>query len=355
MRGAYLLLCVGAAAASSVCDPADNTDDCTALTAFGKALKSAGWVQNTHWGTDKTICDWHGITCENGKKAGGRVTEISLEHNNLDGALPDEIGMLSELRVLNLNGGRPPNYGSAGTRMCGGGPPPAGNLKGNDFHNSSIPKAVYGLKKLQSINLEYTCTGGTLLPDIGGLTAMVNLSIHGNFIHGSIPQELDNLSELMTFKLGRNPFTGGFPDMRKLSKLIQFNCNFCSLTGPVLDIFDHFPALQFSYWDGNGFTGTLPASVGKLKNLARISFNINNLSGEMPASWSELPPSVFDDCRIGNDTNLTAYLADYPWSQPVKGNVYKCPLPDYATGKGICNHVTNCADVVNPCSPVTCV
>ena len=65
----------------------------------------------------------------------------------------------------------------------------------------------------------------------GGLTAMVNLSIHGNFIHGAIPQELDNLSELMTFKLGRNPFTGGFPDMRKLTKLIQFNFNFCSLTG----------------------------------------------------------------------------------------------------------------------------
>ena len=169
-------------------------------------------------------------------------------------------------------------------------------------------------------------------------------------------QELDKLSELMTFKLGRNPFTGGFPDMRKLSKLIQFNCNFCALAGPVLDIFDNFPALQFSYWDGNSFTGTLPASVGKLKNLVRISFNINNLSGEMPASWGALAAGdVFEDCRVGNDVNKTAYLADYPWMQPVKGNVYKCPLPTYATGKGICNHVTKCADVVNPCSPVSCV
>ena len=195
--------------------------------------------------TPSPAADWHGITC-----SGGRVTEISLEHNNLDGTLPDELGMLSELRVLNLNGGRPPNYGSGGSRMCGGGPPPAEHLTGNNFHNSSIPASLYTLKKLEVINLEYTCTGGTLSPDIGALTAMTNLSIHGNFIHGAIPQEIDNLSELEIFKLGRNPFTGGFPDMRKLTKLTQFNCNFCSLTGPVLDIFDSFPALQFSYWCG---------------------------------------------------------------------------------------------------------
>jgi hypothetical protein len=47
------------------------------------------------------------------------------------------------------------------------------------------------------------------------------------------------MTELKTFKLGRNPFTGGFPDMRTLTKLVQFNCNFCALTGPELDIFDN--------------------------------------------------------------------------------------------------------------------
>ena len=326
---------------TKVCSSSDDKDDCSGLVAFGHALQSNGWLKNTHWGSDKTVCDWHGITCSD-----GRVAEISLEHNNLKGTLPAEIGMLSELRVLNLNGGRPPTYGSGGAAIC----------FGNDLGNSSIPSSLYTLTKLQSINLEYTCTGGTLSTDIGNLRNMVNLSLHGNYIHGTIPQALDQLSDLMTFKLGRNPFTGGFPDMRKLHKLIQFNCNFCALTGPVLDIFDSFPALQFSYWDGNGFTGTLPASAGRLKHLERISFNINNLSGELPASWSELAASgVFKDCRIGNDVNKTAYLADYPWMLPVKGNVYSCPLPDYAKGNGVCNHVSDCTDVVNPCSPVSCV
>ena len=166
---------------------------------------------------------------------------------------------------------------------------------------------------------------------------------------------MDQMPELQVFKLGRNPLIGGFPDMRKLTKLIQFNCNFCSLTGPVLDIFDSFPDLEKTYWDGNGFSGPLPPSVGKLKKLTRLSFNINNLSGAVPESWSELAASgTLTDCRVGSDTNVTSYLADYPWIQPVRGNIYACPLPSYAKSGGVCEHVDHCSDVVAPCSPVVC-
>ena len=163
------------------------------------------------------------------------------------------------------------------------------------------------------------------------------------------------MSELQVFKLGRNPLTGGFPDMRKLTKLIQFNCNFCSLKGPVLDIFDSFPNLEKTYWDGNGFSGALPPSIGKLKKLQRLSFNINNLSGPMPESWADLAASgALTDCRIGSDTDVKPYMADYQWIQKVDGNVYDCPLPSFAKGAGVCEHVDHCSDVVAPCSPVIC-
>jgi len=92
------------------------------------------------------------------------------------------------------------------------------------------------------------------------------------------------------------------------------DCNFCSLTGPIPDIFDNFPDLEQTYWDGNGLTGTIPASIGRCKKLKTMSFNINQLSGKIPDSLCDAPP---DDCRIGSDTNLTAYLANYPWIQKV--------------------------------------
>eukprot|EP00036_Acanthoecidae_sp_10tr_P019393 CAMPEP_0206308288 /NCGR_PEP_ID=MMETSP0106_2-20121207/11781_1 /ASSEMBLY_ACC=CAM_ASM_000206 /TAXON_ID=81532 /ORGANISM="Acanthoeca-like sp., Strain 10tr" /LENGTH=323 /DNA_ID=CAMNT_0053739321 /DNA_START=69 /DNA_END=1037 /DNA_ORIENTATION=- len=321
---AAVMALAAAAGRSSPCASTDHPADCAGLSSFGTALGWRSWVKSDNWLSDQSVCQWHGVTCGD-----GRVTQISLEHNGLKGALPEAIGNLTKLSILNLNGGRPASY-----QGC----------VGNNFHNSSIPDSLYTLTSLTSVNLEYTCLGGGLSPQIGRLTAMESFSVHGNYLSGSIPPEMNLMTGLTTFKLGRNPFTGGFPDMRNLTKLVQFNCNFCSLTGPVLDIFDNFPNLEFSYWDGNGFTGGLPKSVGKLKKLSRISFNINSLSGPVPTEWVGLAKSgVLTDCRIGADTNLTAYLANYPWIQSVTGNVYSCPLPDFAVGKGVCNHVTDCA------------
>jgi len=106
---------------------------------------------------------------------------------------------------------------------------------------------------------------------------------------------------------------------------VQFNCNFCALTGQFPDIFGDLPALNVSYWDGNGFTGTLPASLGHAKNLKRVSFNINNLTGPLPAGLCDVPAGQSGgDCRIGSDTDLDAYEANYPWILPVIGNLYDC-------------------------------
>ena len=40
-----------------------------------------------------------------------------------------------------------------------------------------------------------------------------------------------------------------------------------------------------AYWDGNGFTGTLPGSIGFLKTLTTVSFNINNFGGPFPEAF----------------------------------------------------------------------
>ena len=47
-------------------------------------------------------------------------------------------------------------------------------------------------------------------------------------------------------------------------------------------MFDFFPSLKISYWDGNGFTGPLPPSISNAKTVSRISFNINQFSGDIP-------------------------------------------------------------------------
>jgi hypothetical protein len=63
--------------------------------------------------------------------------------------------------------------------------------------------------------------------------------------------------------------------------------------------------LEESYWDGNNFTGSIPPSVGKLKALIKTSFNLNSLSGPVPAGLAELP--LLTDCRIGSDMDWSLY------------------------------------------------
>jgi hypothetical protein len=159
MKIIAFLAIVGACTAG--CPTSDNAADCAALNDFAKALDYTNWVKNQHWlvekkGVTETVCKWEGITC-----AGGRVTGIKLEHNNLKGTLPDSISKLDKLEVLNLNGGRPDGYMGCGKGIHG---------IGNNFKNSTLPDSLFTMKSLKTMNFEYVCLGGTLSSKIGDLT-----------------------------------------------------------------------------------------------------------------------------------------------------------------------------------------
>lgn len=58
------------------------------------------WDDESHWMSYEHECDWLGVVC----KTDGRVQSISLEHNDLSGKLPLELGLLWEsLKVLKLS------------------------------------------------------------------------------------------------------------------------------------------------------------------------------------------------------------------------------------------------------------
>jgi hypothetical protein len=198
---------------------------------------------------------------------------------------------------------------------------------------------LFKLAKLKELDTEYCCTGGTL-EGIEGLKSIESFQVHGNYISGTIPEAIGQLTSVQTLKLGRNPITGTVPPVTTLKKVVQFNCNFCALTGQFPDIFGELPSLNVSFWDGNGFTGTLPASLGQAKNLKKVSFNINNLTGPLPAGLCDVPAGQKGgDCRIGSDTDLDSYDADYPWILPVRGNLFDCSggVPSCFEPEGTCN------------------
>jgi len=297
----------------------DHPDDVTALKALAVSTNYTKWTKNTEWmKDDKSVCLWHGINCTN-----GRVSAVVLKHNLLEGPLPKELALLTELETFDVSGGRPADYqGCTGTNL---------------FNSSMAP--LFGLTKLKNIDVEYTCIGGTL-EGIRELKAIESFQVHGNYISGTIPQEIDELTNVVILKLGRNPITGTLPLFKNLKSVVQFNCNFCALSGEFPDMFGYMPSLEVSYWDGNGFHGSLPASLGVAKKLTRLSFNINNFTGAIPEGICNIPAGQKGgDCRIGADIELGPYQAFYPWLLPVKGNYYDCHngVPSCANSGASCN------------------
>ena len=71
--------------------------DSLALVALYDSTGGTNWTNNTNWLTGP-VSTWYGITVSN-----GRVTEISLNENNLAGTIPSEVGNLTKLFLLNLS------------------------------------------------------------------------------------------------------------------------------------------------------------------------------------------------------------------------------------------------------------
>ena len=87
------------ATTTSVFSCADVTEiptvECEALVALYNGTNGAGWTDNSGWLTTNTPCSWYGVTC-----SAGAVLTIDLSSNQLTGAIPPEIGNLSNLTSL---------------------------------------------------------------------------------------------------------------------------------------------------------------------------------------------------------------------------------------------------------------
>ena len=71
--------------------------DSLALVELYKSTKGSAWTTRTGW-LQTLVSEWHGITLS----SEGRVTNVALSENNLEGSLPEEIEDLDSLRVLSL-------------------------------------------------------------------------------------------------------------------------------------------------------------------------------------------------------------------------------------------------------------
>ncbi len=280
--------------------------DRSALIALYNATDGPNWKNNGRWLTEAELNDWHGVELDRS----GRVSKLNLRINGLNGEIPSQIGDLSSLEALILEG----------NELNGHIPTELGNLAilselnlGWNQLSGEIPVQLSKLSWLQTLDLSSNLLSGKIPPDLGNLTQLKALILSDNQLTGEIPSELGGIVSLQRLWLGINRLSGEIPpelgSLRELGSLSLFDNNLSGripaelgglsnldtlildhnqLTGEIPSGLGNLTKLENLYLAHNQLTGEIPAELGGLNNLASLELQENLLSGQIPPELGKL-------------------------------------------------------------------
>jgi Leucine-rich repeat (LRR) protein len=226
-----LLLLLFTVALSAQVAPAEKQ----ALLDFYQSTHGDQWNQS--WDISTPVSNWQGVTVEN-----NTVTGLSLLFNNISGTLPESLGDLKNLRILELS-----------------------------FNKIS----------------------GELPASLGNLDTLEVLAFNGNEMTGNIPASLGNLNNLKQLHLSSNYLTGALPgSLKYLKNLEVFNVFDNKLSGELPSELSKITSLKEVMIAENDFTNTEHFSVILMSNSATLDFNDK---GVVPAAKSVIAIETSDD------------------------------------------------------------
>ena len=256
----------------AVPDPATNPGlvaDCAWLLSLRDELRGTA---DLDWSDSTNIATWDGITVASVDGA-LRVVSLDREREELDGSIPYQLGNLSKLQHL--------------------------YLEGNDL-SGRIPTEFGNLSELQHLSLHENQLSGSIPTEFGNLSELQHLSLHENQLSGSIPSEFGNLSELQHLSLYENQLSGSIPsEFRNLSKLQRLSLHENQLSGSIPTEFGNLSELQHLSLYGNQLSGSIPSELGNVAKLEDLSLYNNQLSGSIPSGLGNLSELV--DLSLGTN------------------------------------------------------
>ncbi|KAK9949786.1 hypothetical protein M0R45_005300 [Rubus argutus] len=117
--------------------------------------------------------------------------------------------------------------------------------------------------------------------------AVLNISYFG--LAGTIPPELGNLSFLVDLQLTNNSFSGTLPvELARLRRLKLVSFGYNNFKGEIPSWFGSLPKLATIHLSGNQFTGSIPPAIFNISTLQVINMSKNKLSGSIPRAIRNL-------------------------------------------------------------------
>lgn len=259
---------------------------------------------------------WHGVAAD----SLGHVIRLDLTRNGLSGRLPRTMGQMAQLGEVRI-GGNPELSGRLPTSLVGL-PlsalhyPGTGLCAPDDEAFQEWLRAIPShegsgaecpeLSDREVLEAVYDVTGGpdwtrrdnwlteAPLGDWQGVGTdsdgrVIELSLRGNNLRGSIPTELGSLSNLKLLYLARNGLTGPIPAaLGNLTGLQALDLNENHLDGQVPAELANLAELLYLQLAGDNLTGPIPAALGSLTNLRRLHLARNAFTGPLPSELSDL-------------------------------------------------------------------
>ena len=273
----------GSASASVPVTVMDTSRDREALIALYNSTNGPDWVRSDKWLSEAPLGTWYGVSTN----TDGRVTNLILDNNNLQGTVPSEIGYLDKLENLSLEF----------NKLLGTIPSELGNLRrlrrlsfhANGFLTGPIPPELGNLEGLTGLFLGYNNLTGPIPLEIGKLARLQYLGLHTNKLTGPIPRELGNLVGLRSLDLSRNELSGPIPlELEELTQLQVLHLADNQLTGSIPRWLGNLSELNGLYLYTNALTGSIPSELGNLAKLESLFVHTNRLTGSIPPELGNL-------------------------------------------------------------------
>ncbi|KAI4353401.1 hypothetical protein L6164_002354 [Bauhinia variegata] len=207
-----------------------------------------------------------------------KLTNLDLSNNQIQGKIPKWIWELQFLGSLNLS-----NNCLVGLE----GPLQTLTtiLSVLDLHSNKLEGQIPALPpSVTYLDLSNNKFSSVTPPDVGtNLNAIIFLSLSNNSVHGSIPLFLCNASSLQVLDLSDNNFDGTIPDcLTKSESLAVLNLRNNSLHGSIPDTFPASCVLKTLDIRQNLLGGMIPKSLANCTMLEVLDLGKNKIMGGFP-------------------------------------------------------------------------
>ncbi|KAH0684355.1 hypothetical protein KY289_022107 [Solanum tuberosum] len=227
------------------------------------------------------------------------LRELVIAPNPLNGILPVSIGNFSSSLQI---------FSAPRCKLRGIIPEEIGNLTNvlsislfaNDL-TGFIPKTVKGLQKLQRILIQSNMISGTIPDEICHLQNIGDMSLRENKISGPLPSCLGNLTSLRNLYISSNRLNSSLPEslwsLQDLLAILATSNSFSGVLSPQIGSLKAISYIDLSY---NNFSGMIPSSMGSLQKLIKLPLSHNRLDGPIPESFGKLLSLEFLDLSYNN-------------------------------------------------------